>query len=176
MPIFISNSGNLFGSWSAFVYNTFILLSIFSLLVSFWFAFLHGTFEDLNETLLVFWYSVLPNDVLLLILNGCFFLRGDTVLLCDGLTLLCGELTLLSCNVLVSLLSWNISVPFTLTFFTCWLSVLLSERKVILYTHIICNIAITSAPPPPHGHGHDYNGLWYEYTSGYTRTDLLSHT
>ncbi len=47
--------------------------------------------------------------------------------------------------------------------------------KLIIYTHIICNSAITSAP----GHKQvatGYDVLWYGCTTGFTRTDLLSHT
>ncbi len=47
-----------------------------------------------------------------------------------------------------------------------------SWRKLILYTHIICNSAITSVLR----HYHGYNGLWYDRSTGITRTDLLSHT
>ncbi len=43
-------------------------------------------------------------------------------------------------------------------------------RKLILYSYIVCNSAITSTP----GHEHDYNGLWYDRTTGVTRTDLVS--
>ncbi len=45
-------------------------------------------------------------------------------------------------------------------------------KKVILYTQIIYNCTITSAP----GHEHGYNGLWYDRMTGFIRTDLVSHT
>ncbi len=45
-------------------------------------------------------------------------------------------------------------------------------RKLIIYTHIICNSTITSAP----GHEHGYSGIVYGCTTGFTRTDLVSYT
>ncbi len=44
--------------------------------------------------------------------------------------------------------------------------------KLIIYTHIICNSTITSAP----GHEHGYDGLGYGCMTGFTRTDMLFHT
>ncbi len=62
---------------------------------------------------------------------------------------------------------YYLSIP---KFVKCILPVL--WRKDITYTHIICTSAITSVP----GHEYSHSGLWYDCTTGFTRTDMVSHT
>ncbi len=42
----------------------------------------------------------------------------------------------------------------------------------LINSHIICNCTITSAP----GHDYGYSGSGYDCTTGFTSTNLVSHT